>query len=140
VGGLVPSVSTIQSSQTRAFRRRLQRGRFCADFAGIVSDFSSLCTLAVSRANFWPPVSVSKNSVPGSWIWRGKGPFGGLKIGDSGRQKCRFEPRPLLRDLVRALRTIGPFCRTIGAVVLSLAVERNSYVHFYAIHQNSCSD
>ena len=24
----------------------------------------------------------------------GKGPFGGLEIGDSGRQKCRFEPWP----------------------------------------------
>jgi hypothetical protein len=56
--------------------------------------FLSLWTSAVSRADFWPPVSASKNSVPGSLISRGKGPFGGLEIGDSGRQKCRFEPWP----------------------------------------------
>src|ERR1700674_4756602 len=43
------------------------------------------------RANFWPPVSASKkNAVPDTWISRGKGPFRGLEIGDSGRQKCRF--------------------------------------------------
>ncbi len=90
VGSSVPSVSTIQSSQTAHFVGD-SKDAVSAGISSVSSpDFLSLWTSAVSRADFWPPVSASKNSVPGSWISRGKGPFGGLEIGDFGRQKMPF--------------------------------------------------
>ena len=66
--------------------------------AGISSvsspDFLSLWTSPVSRADFWPPVSASKNSVPGSWISRGQKTV--RRIGDRGfwEAKWPFEPWP----------------------------------------------
>jgi hypothetical protein len=90
VASLCPSASTIQSSQTAHFVGDSKEA-VSAGISPVSSpDFLSLWTSAVSRANFWPPVSASKNSVPATWISRGKGPFRGLEIGDSGRQKCRF--------------------------------------------------
>src|SRR5258706_16085434 len=46
-------------------RRRLKRGRFCGDLAACFERSRSLRTITVSRVDFWPPVSASKNSVPG---------------------------------------------------------------------------
>src|SRR5882672_7945638 len=112
VGSSVPSVSTIQSSQT---------AHFVGDFKEVVSagispvsspDFPSLRTSAVSRADFWPPVSASKNSVPGSWISSGKdrsaawksGILGGKNAVSSGGRKLlrikskRFELSSILPE------------------------------------------
>jgi hypothetical protein len=72
VGSSVPSVSTIQSSQTAHFAGDSKEA-VSAGISPVSSpDFLSLWTSAVSRADFWPPVSASKNSVPGSWISRAK--------------------------------------------------------------------
>jgi hypothetical protein len=46
--------------------------------------FLSPWTSAVSSADFWPPVSASKNSVPGKLDFEGQRPFGGLEIGILG--------------------------------------------------------
>jgi hypothetical protein len=54
-GSSVPSVSTIQSFQIADLG---------AGFADIIPRFRSLMTLAVSQADFFAPVSASKNSVP----------------------------------------------------------------------------
>jgi hypothetical protein len=89
-GSHLTAHTTIQSSRT-AETVVDRKEAVSAGISPVSSpDFLSLWTSAVSRANFWPPVSASKNSVPGTWISRGKGPFRGLEIGDSGRQKCRF--------------------------------------------------
>jgi len=87
---LVQISSTIQSSQTAHFVGDFKETASAGISPVSSPDFLSLWTSAVSRANFWPPVSASKNSVPGSWISRGKGPFRGLELGDSETQKCRF--------------------------------------------------
>jgi len=104
--------TTIQSSQT---------AHFVGDSKEVVSagispvsspDFPSLRTSAVSRADFWPPVSASKNSVPGSWISRGKdrsaawksGILGGKNAVSSGGRKLlrikskRFELSSILPE------------------------------------------
>jgi hypothetical protein len=47
-------------------------------------------TSAVSRADFWPPVSASKNSVPGKLDFEGQKAVRRLGNRNSGRQKCRF--------------------------------------------------
>jgi hypothetical protein len=86
---LVQIVSTIQSSQTAHFVGDSKEAVSVGISSVSSPEFPSLWTSAVSRADFWPAVSASKNSVPGSWISRGKGPFGGLEIGDPGKQKCR---------------------------------------------------
>jgi hypothetical protein len=86
--------TTTQSSQTAHFvgdsKEAVSAGISTVSSPG----FLSLWTSAVSRADFWPPVSASKNSVPGKLDFEGQRPFGGLEIGDSWRQKCRFEPWP----------------------------------------------
>src|SRR5258708_33633134 len=48
----------------RGNRRRSKRGRFCGDLAAYFQRSRSLQTITVSRVDFWPPVSASKNSVP----------------------------------------------------------------------------
>src|SRR5712675_38679 len=49
----------------RRICRRSKRGRFCGDLAAYFQHPRSLLTLTVSRVASWPPVSASKNSVPG---------------------------------------------------------------------------
>ena len=49
----------------RGNRRRSKRGRFCGDLDAYFQRSRSLPTLTVSQAGSWPPVSASKNSVPG---------------------------------------------------------------------------
>jgi hypothetical protein len=49
----------------RGNRRRSKRGRFCGDLAAHFPRFRSLPTITVSPVDFWPPVSASRNSVPG---------------------------------------------------------------------------
>jgi hypothetical protein len=49
----------------RGNRRRSKRGRFCGDLVIYFQRSRSLPTITVFRVDFWPPVSASKNSVPG---------------------------------------------------------------------------
>jgi hypothetical protein len=83
----------------RGNRRRSKRGRFCGDLAAYFQRSRSLPTITVSRVDFWPPVSASKNSVPGDRISDGNLP-GGAR-GSSAEKRgsssvgtyCGFNPR-----------------------------------------------
>jgi hypothetical protein len=64
VGSSNHTVSTIQSYETANPGADSLWADSVGIFAGIVPLFRSPVTLAVSQADFWPPVSASKNSVP----------------------------------------------------------------------------
>src|SRR5258706_5838924 len=49
----------------RGNHRRSKRGRFCGDSSCLFLSSRSLPTTTLSRVDSWPPVSASKNSVPG---------------------------------------------------------------------------
>ena len=68
-GSYLTAHTTIQSHQTPDFQTELKQAVSVGIFAGIVPAFRSLQALAVSWADFWPPVSASKNSVPVPPIW-----------------------------------------------------------------------
>jgi hypothetical protein len=101
-GSHLTAHTTIESSQTAHFVGDSKKA-VSAGISPVSSpDILSLWTSAVSGADFWPPVSASKNSVPGSGISRGKGLFGGWKSGilggknavsSRGRNYCGFNPR-----------------------------------------------
>jgi hypothetical protein len=69
VTGSIPSIPTIQCSQTGHFVGCSKEAVSVGISPVSSPDFPSLWTSAVSRAD--SPVSASKNSVPGSWISRG---------------------------------------------------------------------
>jgi hypothetical protein len=77
--------------------------------AGIVPLFRSPVTLAVSQADFLPPVSASKNSVPrGRVLAANAGRVPGI-LGVLGGQKARrFEARSvIIADSIQGLQTAG---------------------------------
>ncbi len=89
--------TTIQSSQTAHFvgdsKEAVSAGISPVSSPGFLSPWTS----AVFRADFWPPVSASKNSVPGKLDFEGQRPFGGLEIDKNavssrGRNYCGFSP------------------------------------------------
>jgi hypothetical protein len=94
VASLCPTASTIQSFQTADLRAGSKEAVSVGIFVGIIPLFRSLVTLAVSQADFRPPVSASKNSVPRGRVstantFRQPGILGVL-----GGQERRFEPGP----------------------------------------------
>src|SRR5258708_1213604 len=93
-GSHMTAHTTIQSSRTA--ETVLDRKEAVSARISPVSspDFPSLCTLAVSRADFWPPVSASKNSVRGRWIARGEKAVRGVGEGGFWEAKLPFEPWP----------------------------------------------
>ena len=73
------TISTIQSFQTADLRAGSKEAVSVGIFAGIIPLFRSLVTLAVSQADFWPPVSASKIPFPAAGF-RWPIPFGGPGI------------------------------------------------------------
>src|SRR6266576_3812052 len=74
----------------------------------------SLPTTTVCRVDSWPPVSASKNSVPGGTVSSDKRPVGSSEIRDPERQKTPFRAGPqLLRVQSERLELPAPFCRSI---------------------------
>jgi hypothetical protein len=105
----------------RRIRRRLKRGYFCGDFDRFIPPILSLRTLMVSGANFLPPVSASKNSVPGGavryrlrWlrvasVWRRHGgyrPFGFIRRSKEGKALGYFLFMETQRIAIRDRRPI----------------------------------
>jgi hypothetical protein len=93
-GSYLTAHTTIQSSQTAHFVVDSKEAVFAGISPVSSPNFPSLWTSAVSRADFWPPVSASKNSVPDGWISRSMGPFSGLESRDSESKMRSFEPWP----------------------------------------------
>jgi hypothetical protein len=91
----------------RANGRRSRRGRFCGDLAAYFQRFRSLPTITVSPVDSWPPVSASKNSVPGALD------FGTELTSRPSGIVCRdasFEQRPnLLRIQSEGFELSAPF-------------------------------
>jgi hypothetical protein len=87
--------TTIQSPRTADFQAGSKRAVSAGIFAGIVPLVRSPVTLAVAQADFWPPVSASKNSVPrGRFLTANAGRLPGI-LGVLGRPKARrFELGP----------------------------------------------
>src|SRR5258708_36271694 len=101
-------------------RRRSETGRFCGDSWRLFLSSRSLPTITAARVDFWPPVSVSKNSVPGGTVSSDTRPFGDLEIRNPERQKtyqpalanrllrCKLRPASEpIADSIRAPRTAG---------------------------------
>jgi hypothetical protein len=72
---LVQIVSTIRSSRTSETVVVNKHAGSAGIFAVVGAAFRSLRMLAVSRVDFWPPVSALENSVPGDRISSGKRQF-----------------------------------------------------------------
>ena len=92
----------------RGNRPRSKRGRFCGDLVAYLQRSRSLPTITVSRVNSWPPVSASKNSVPGDWI------LGRNRPADARDRLLRCELRAAsgpIAGSIRALRTVGSIPR-----------------------------
>ena len=102
VGSSVPSVSTIQSSQTTDLRAGSKDAVSVGIFAGIIPLVRSLVTLAVSQADFSPPSLHPKIPFPAagfprpipfsSWeyweSWEAK-----TAVSSRARDYCGFSPR-----------------------------------------------
>ena len=63
-GSYLTAHTTIQSPRTADFQAGSKRAVSVGIFAVVVPLFRSPVTLAVSQADFYPPVSAFKNSVP----------------------------------------------------------------------------
>jgi hypothetical protein len=96
-------------SANRGIRRGWKIGRFCGDLAACFQGSAVSADITVSRGNFWPPVSASKNSVPGdSRIGSAKGcassgvrSYGGFNpsasncwLHSAGASRSRATPMP----------------------------------------------
>jgi hypothetical protein len=108
VGSSVPSVSTIQSYETANPGADLRLAVSVGIFAGIVPLFRSPGTFTVSQADFWPPVSASRNSVPRGGVFDDQRRAGCRELGSPGGQKrVGLSLAAIIADLIRRLRTAG---------------------------------
>jgi hypothetical protein len=108
VTGSIPVAPTIQSPRTADFQAGSKRAVSVGIFAGTVPLFRSPATLAPSQADFWPPVSASKNSVPRGRVFDGQIPFGCREFWGVGRPKATFRTRSVvIADSIQGLRTAG---------------------------------
>ena len=81
-----------------------------------------------ARVDFWPPVSVSKNSVPGGTVSSDTRPFGDLEIRNPERQKTPFPAgSELLWVQSERLELPAPFCRSITKSFDSDAAEQTAF-------------
>jgi hypothetical protein len=88
---------------------RSKRGRFCGDLGAYFQRSRSLLTIVVSRVNFWPPVSASKNSVPRR-LTLGRQLTSRRGRGSSERGELRPASKPIA-DSIRGFRTVGSIPR-----------------------------
>src|SRR5260370_16802872 len=92
----------------RGNRRRSEMGSVWGDVAAYFQRCRSLVALTVSRADFWSPVSASKNSVPGDWISAPNQP-GPRELGLLRSElRAAFGP---IADSIRGFRTVGSIPR-----------------------------
>ena len=125
---LVQMISTIQSSQTAHFVGDSKEAASAGISAVSSLDFLSLRTSAVSRAGFWPPVSASRNSVPGSWISRAKRAV--RRLGNRGFWEAKMPFRAMaviIANFVRGFELSAPFCRSIARAIALSAPNCRSF-------------
>src|SRR5260221_10476640 len=87
---------------------------FLRGFLTPIFEFPVSADITAARVDFWPPVSVSKNSVPGGTVSSDTRPFGDLEVRNPERQKTPFPAgSQLLRRQSELLELPAPFCRSI---------------------------
>jgi hypothetical protein len=125
---LVQIVSTIQSFPNWGNRRRSEAGRFCGHSWRLFLSYRSLPTITAARVDFWPSVSVSKNSVPGGTVSSDTRPFDDLEVRNPERQKTPFPAgSQLLWVQSERLELPAPFCRSITKSFDSDAAEQSAF-------------
>src|SRR5260221_4167665 len=101
---------------------------FLRGFLTPIFEFPVSADVAAARVDFWPPVSVSKNSVPGGTVSSDTRPFGDLKIRNTKRQKMPFlTGSQLLWVQSERLELPAPFFRSITKSFDSDPAEQTAF-------------